>query len=89
MTLSICYASSLMFPLPSPPLLQAFNKHLLDGFLFANLLTGLVNMLLPTTAASYAFGVTVLLLYMGAVCAFVASGFPSQIRQQLKRLARM
>ena len=49
--------------------MDALNRHLLGVFLLANLLTGAVNLTLPTMHASGPFGMGVLCVYMVAVCA--------------------
>ena len=69
LVLCICLATSLVCPAPAPDLLGALNRHLLGVFLLANLLTGAVNLTLPTMHASGPFGLCVLCAYMTAVCA--------------------
>ena len=69
LVLCICLATSLVCPAPAPDLLGALNRHLLGVFLLANLLTGAVNLTLPTMHASGPFGLCVLCVYMTAVCA--------------------
>ena len=56
-------------PQPPPPLLGALNAHLLGLFLLANVLTGAVNMALPTMDASAPFALGVLGAYMATLCA--------------------
>lgn len=53
----------------SSRLLRAFNRNGLVVFLVANLLTGAVNMLLPTLRMGDVAAVVVLVVYMGAVTA--------------------
>lgn len=69
LVLCICLGTSLVCPGPAPELLDALNRHLLGVFLLANLLTGAVNLTLPTMHASGPFGLCVLCVYMVAVCA--------------------
>jgi len=69
LVLCICLGTSLVCPGPAPDLLDALNRHLLGVFLLANLLTGAVNLTLPTMHASGPFGLCVLCVYMVAVCA--------------------
>ena len=69
LVLGICLASSLLCPGPTPVLLRALNRHLLGAFLLANVLTGAVNLTLPTMHASAPFALAVLCAYMVAVCA--------------------
>ena len=54
-----------------PALLHAFNHHLLGAFLLANILTGAVNLALPTMDASAPFALAVLCTYMAILCVAV------------------
>ena len=56
-----------------PALLHAFNHHLLGAFLLANILTGAVNLALPTMDASAPFALAVLCTYMAILCAAVTA----------------
>ena len=70
----LCLASDLAPrwpPQPTPPLLGALNSHLLGLFLLANVLTGAVNLALPTMDASAPFALGVLGVYMATLCAAV------------------
>ena len=72
----ICLAVNLFRPQRTPALLHVLNQHLLGAFLLANLLTGAVNLTLPTVTARAPFALAVLSVYMLIVCAAVsAAGF--------------
>ena len=53
------------------PLLSSINRNGLAVFVFANLLTGLVNLTLDTMAASHTTAISILLAYLLTIFAFV------------------
>lgn len=67
-------------PGPVPLLLQRVNEGMLEVFLAANLLTGLVNLSLDTLAVGWWGAAGVLLVYMAAVCS-AASAWPALQRR--------
>lgn len=71
MALAISYATYSIIPSQPQPLLKSFNHHLLASFVLANIFTGLVNIFLPTTYASYMIGVIILVSYQACVCTIV------------------
>ena len=85
LVLCICLATSLVCPGPAPDLLGALNRHLLGVFLLANLLTGAVNLTLPTMHASGPFGLCVLCVYMVAVCAAACAAEGERERRRFAR----
>ena len=56
---------------------HACPLHLLAAFLLANVLTGAVNMTLPTMDATAPFAAAVLVAYVAVVCA-VAAALPGR-----------
>lgn len=62
-----CLLVSLRCPLVMSPLLETTNRSPLSAFLLANVLTGLVNLTIPTMHASSAISTVVLVVYMSTV----------------------
>jgi phosphatidylinositol glycan class W len=62
---------------PVPPLLEAINANGLAVFLAANLLTGLVNVLMRTMYISDSVAMVVLVVYSSSLCsiAWLGRGF--------------
>ena len=56
------------FP-PVPRLFDLINRHSLILFLISNVLTGLINLLVPTMYTSAPVSMILLFLYMAIVCA--------------------
>ena len=68
-TLCLCLACNLKRPGLRSALLESINRHPLTVFLLANILTGLVNLTLPTLEAEPCTAVGILSAYTGIVCA--------------------
>ena len=60
--------------------LELFNRHQLPVFLIANLMTGLINLTVPTIYSSSQFSINVLLAYI-----FVVHSFPWLVEKFLSR----
>ena len=71
LALTLTLAGHIVAPAPTVPrsLTHAISKHQLAIFLLANVLTGVVNLALPTTDAPAPFALLTLLAYMTICCA--------------------